>query len=159
MQEVGRLLGSTLITATSLVVVLLAILLVVTTGLSLKFRGPVLLWVTAPTTARAQGVGTGRLSYGFYALTGLTLGIAMYAGGLTYTFACLVLPLIIARSVARRATTLIWLSPLIGLAGAMATTIVAHGADLPIGPVYAVSMSTLAIMALPARLLRAWPAP
>lgn len=159
-QEVKRLLGSTLITATSLDVLLLALLLSLSVGAALKFRSSVLLWITAPTVALSQGISTRGVALGFYALCGLTLGLAMYAGGLTYTFACLALPLLTARTIVRRVSTLIWLGPLLGLMGSIMASVVAHLADVPLGPCYAVIMSVVAaVAALVGSLFRSWLTP
>lgn len=140
MQEVQRLLGSTLITATVLDVVVLGTLCALTVLLLAGARRSVLLWATEPAMARALGVPTRLVGAGYFTLGGAVLGASMYASGLTFTFACLVLPLLLARNLARRTSTLLWLAPLSGLAGAAATGVAAHHFDLPPGPLFAVVM-------------------
>ncbi|MCA8935225.1 MAG: metal ABC transporter permease [Planctomycetes bacterium] len=155
MQEVERLLGSTLITATPGDAVLLSALSCAAVVGWVALRRQLLLWTLEPVVASAFGMRPRLTGTGYYAFAGIALGASMYASGLTYTFAALLLPLLAANNLVRRIRTLLILAPVVGVTTSLFATLVAHQYDLPPGPVFALLAAGLAMLTVPVRHFRA----
>jgi hypothetical protein len=65
--------------------------------------------------------------------------------GLLFTFGCLVLPALAAKSLAREIRSLFWLAPVIAAGGVLAGLILAHSYDFPPGQVIVVVLTLLAL--------------
>jgi ABC-type Mn2+/Zn2+ transport system permease subunit len=53
--------------------------------------------------------------------------------GVVFSFGCLVLPALVAKNLCREVGQMLWVSPLVGLAAAMAGFVAANHWDLPPG--------------------------
>ncbi|MEW6775561.1 MAG: metal ABC transporter permease, partial [Bdellovibrionota bacterium] len=59
--------------------------------------------------------------------------LSIRASGMIYTFGCLVLPALFARSICREVGQMLWVAPLTGLSASIAGFILANSYDLPPG--------------------------
>ncbi len=131
MEEVQRLMASTLIGADR-ADVLIFLALSATTAVVWMFKHRTLMWLVmdAP-TARALGVSVGWWSFVTAAWLGLSLGVALYATGMLYTFGCLVLPALVAKHVCREVRPMFVVAPLVGVAAAVVGFVLANHFDFP----------------------------
>jgi ABC-type Mn2+/Zn2+ transport system permease subunit len=94
---------------------------------------PILLWVMDPATAAASGVRTGLLQVALAAGLGVAIGLSIRVSGLIYTFGCLVLPALGAKSVCREVRSMFFVAPAIAIAAAVVGFVVANEYDYPPG--------------------------
>ena len=133
LEEVHRIVASSLLGATGADAALFGVLLTAGITASTRWRRPLLLIAMDPESARACGlrVGLARTLTALY--TGIAVGGAIRCAGLLYAFGMLVLPACIAARLAGRSAVLFWLSPLLAVALAVPSFAVAHTWDLPPG--------------------------
>src|SRR5690606_10671390 len=131
LDEVHRLLASSLIGATPLDVEILAVLLAVTLALVAAQRNRLLLIAVDPACASAAGVRVRAWSVGLAVWFAIVAGLSIRTAGLLYAFGCLILPVLAARQLAREMRTLFWLSPALALACAVPGFLCAHAWDYP----------------------------
>jgi ABC-type Mn2+/Zn2+ transport system permease subunit len=152
MDEINRLLASTIIGATAGDV---AIFLVLTfaTGAVLWSRGAELvLLVMDGEMAEAVGLDVARWNAATAIWLGLVVGLSNRVAGAIFTFGCLVLPALAARNLCREVRTMLLVAPLLGLASAMVAFVVAHTLDYPPGQTTAFVQSLVLIAAWTIRL-------
>lgn len=113
--------------------------------LGLRWRRRVLLWAIDPATASAHGANRDRYDLVVGLWLGLWLGYAIFATGLVFTFGASVLPVLVARSLARSLRAVLLLGPLCGGAGLLAAFLLAHRFDLPPGQVFVALLGVLAL--------------
>ncbi len=142
-EEVQRLLASTLIGATARDVELFALVLAATILLIAVHRDRLLLLAIDPATASAAGIRTRAWSIGSACWLAIAVGISIRAAGLLYVFGCLLLPVLIAKTLVREMRALYWGAPLIGVACAMVGFVLAHAWDVPPAQMAVVVMSLL----------------
>lgn len=106
-----------------------------------------LLWATDPGTARAHGLHVCGYDLAVGCCGGALLGWAMFATGLVFTFACTVLPVLIARELVGSLRAVLALAPAIGAAGAAAGLAVGNRLDLPAGQAGAAVMVVVSLLA------------
>ncbi|HVR75277.1 MAG TPA: iron chelate uptake ABC transporter family permease subunit [Planctomycetota bacterium] len=133
LEEVHRLLFSSIIGASTTDVRVFAALTAILAGGVLWFRRRILLVVTDPDMARALGIRTRAWNLAMYSGLGIAVGLSLRVSGLLYTFGCLVLPPLAARNVCRSALAVFVVSPIIGLVTAMAAFVLANHYDQPPG--------------------------
>ncbi|MCC7062730.1 MAG: metal ABC transporter permease [Planctomycetes bacterium] len=133
LQEVQRLMLSSLLGASPQDVYLALLLLLGTLLATWRWRRRLLLWAMDPGSAQAYGSSVLRLDLLVGAWLGLGLGFAMHATGLTFTFGCAILPVLFAREVARSLAMVLWLAPLAGFLSFVAGFVLADRWDLPPG--------------------------
>lgn len=131
MEEVHKLLFSSIIAATPVdtwvfVGLTLATFVVVTT-----LHRPLLLFAMDPPMAAAVGMRVRRWTLLSYAWLGLVVGLSLNVSGLLYTFGCLVVPPLIAKNVARELRPMLCLSPAVAILVAALGFVVAHHYNLP----------------------------
>ncbi|HMP74985.1 MAG TPA: iron chelate uptake ABC transporter family permease subunit [Kiritimatiellia bacterium] len=131
LDEVQRLLASSLIGATALDVRMLSILLAATVLLIAMHRNRLLLLAIDPACAAAAGVRVRAWSIALAAWFAIVTGLSIRTAGLLYTFGCLILPVLAAKQLAREMRTLFWLAPLLGLGCAILAFLCAHTWDYP----------------------------
>lgn len=131
MDEINRLLASTLIGATGSDTYVFGGLLVAVLVVVLAARDRVLLLATDPEMAAAVGVPVSRWNHAISIALGLAVGLSIHVAGVIYAFGCLVLPALIAKSLCREVRTMCWMAPLIALIGSITGFVLAHGYDLP----------------------------
>lgn len=131
LEEVQRLLSSSIIGATWAEVLVFALALAATIALIAAWHRPLLLWVMDPVTAGASGVRVRGMELIGLAWLGLCVGVSIRASGMLYTFGCLVLPALIAKALVREVRTMFIIAPVVALGVAAAAFIVANHYDFP----------------------------
>jgi ABC-type Mn2+/Zn2+ transport system permease subunit len=148
LEEIHRLLSSSIIGATAKDAWVFGILFVLAAAGIAAGRRPLLMTLLDPQTAAAIGVRTRLWTYGSAAAVGLAIGLSLRVSGTLYTFGCLVLPALAARSFCRELGPMFLAAPAIGLACSIPGFVLAHEGDFPPGQM------TVALMCL--ALLGAW---
>lgn len=131
MDEINRMLASTLIGATGSDIYVFGTLLAVVTVVLARHRDRLVLLVTDPEMAGAVGVAVTAWNRAVSVVLGISVGLAIHVAGVVYAFGCLVLPALIARRLARETRQLFALAAAVALVGAVAGFVLAHHYDLP----------------------------
>lgn len=146
MEEVHRLMTSTLIGAGSGDVVIFAGMALASAAALLAFREPLMLLLIDGEMAAAVGLRVGLLNYLIYVWIGVAIALSLRVSGMVYTFGLLILPALVARAVSRELRQLLWVSPLVALAATAPAFLVANYYDFPPAHVsVAVLVVTLAV--------------
>ena len=154
MEEINRLLSSTLIGATVVDVAVFSALLLVTAA-TLAARGAELvLLVMDHEMAEAVGVRVALWNVVLAVWLGLVVGLSNRVAGAIFTFGCLVLPALAARSFCREVRSMLWVAPLASLGTAAVAFVLAHGLDSPPGQTTAFVQCLLLVAAWLARFAR-----
>ncbi len=142
LEEIRRLMFSTLLTAapTDLVLFLVVGALSILTTVRLHER--LLLFAMDPEMAETVGLRLSAWNAAIALWLGVAVGLSIRAGGTLFTFGCLVLPPLIAKNVSREVRPMLWRAPLIAMGTALFGFAVAHRYDLP--PAHA-TVSLLAV--------------
>ncbi|MBY0274791.1 metal ABC transporter permease [Candidatus Binatia bacterium] len=155
MEEINRLLSSTLIGATPVDVGVFALLLTLT-AVTLALRGAELVLVVMDhEMAEAVGVRVDLWNGVLAVWLGLVVGLSNRVAGAIFTFGCLVLPALAARSFCREVRAMLWVAPVASLATAGVAFVVAHDLDFPPGQTTAFAQCMLLVAAWAARFVRA----
>jgi zinc transport system permease protein len=155
MEEMHRLLSSTIIGATRfdvLVFLVMAVGTAIACGLALP---RLMLLVMDPDMAGAVGMRVGVWESVLSAWLGLTVGVSLRVSGMIYTFGCLVLPALVAKSLCREVRSVFLLAPVIAVACGVVAFVLANHFDLPPGQVAGALLSGLLCVAWGVRTLRA----
>ncbi len=128
LDDVQRLLASSGIGATALDVVVLAVLTAATLLFVFMRRRALLLFAIDAPTARALGVRR-RTDALAAAWLGLALGLSMRVSGMLYSFGCLVLPALIAKSLCPAALPMFVAAPLIAVTSSVAAAVIGNELD------------------------------
>jgi ABC-type Mn2+/Zn2+ transport system permease subunit len=129
--EIQRLFSSSLLGATPLD---LAVFAVIATVLIMLFAWRwrlLMLIILDPLTAVANGVRIRQWQLVCAVLLGLLIGLAIKVAGALFTFACLILPALVAKPWCRELRTLVWLTPLVALLGSVCGFVLANAFDYP----------------------------
>ncbi len=154
LEEVHRLVSSSLIGATSSDVATFALMAVVTAiGVAATHRR-LLLLAMDPTMAAAVGMRVGIWSGALSLWLGLLVGLSISVSGVLYTFGCLVLPPLVARNVCREVRPMFLVAPAVGVAVAGAGFVVAHHWDYPPAQMTVALLCLLLALTAPVRGLR-----
>lgn len=147
LEEVHRLLSSTIIGATEMDALWFGALLLVTATFVAAYRDPLTLLLMDREMAGAVGMPVRLWETGLWMWLGLTVGLAIRVSGLIFAFGCLVLPALIAKSLARQVRTLFWLAPVVALATSAFAFVVANAHDFPPGQVTAAVQGSVLLFA------------
>ena len=131
LDEVHRLLSSSLIGASAFDGVLYVVLALATLALALRVRDRLVLLISDPLMAEVLGLRVRAWNVGLALVLGLVVGLAIRTSGLLYTFGCLVLPALLAKQICREVRPLFWVAPLLALGFAGAGFVVANHFDFP----------------------------
>jgi ABC-type Mn2+/Zn2+ transport system permease subunit len=131
LDEIQRLASSSLIGATVVDTLLFAVLAVLVCGFIARYHRHLTLLALDPAMAAAVGLKPARWYHGVALALGLVVGCSIRSAGLLYTFGCLILPALTAKSLVRTLRPLYVLSPVLGLTTALAGFMLAHHLDLP----------------------------
>jgi zinc/manganese transport system permease protein len=135
LEEVHRLLASTIIGASGPDVWTFAIMIVVT-GIVLSSWGDrILLLVMDPEMAGAVGIPVRLWNRTISVWLGVTVGVSIRVTGMIYTFGCLVLPALVARNACREVRAMFLVAPLVALGAGGMGFVLAHHYDYPPGQV------------------------
>jgi zinc transport system permease protein len=117
-------------------------------------RDRLVLWLSDPVMAAAVGMRLWLWAAGLAIVLGLAAGLMLRSTGLLFTFGCLVLPALAAKSLAREIRSLFWLAPVIAAGGVLSGLILAHFYDFPPGQVIVVVLTLISLMTGVARVFR-----
>lgn len=131
LEEVHRLVSSSIIGASPADVLLFAALLAAAAALVAWAHRPLLLLAVDPLMAAAVGVPVDRWNAGLSCALGLLIGLAIPTAGVLYAFGCLVLPPLVARNLCREMRPMFVVAPLVALGASVAAFVAAHHYDLP----------------------------
>ena len=143
MEEVNRLLSSTIIGARVEDVWIFASMTLLTGSALVVYYRSVLLITLDPVMARAAGLRTGLWNGLLSTWLGLAVGFSIRVSGVVFAFASLVLPALIAKSLSRTAGNLFILAPLVSLGVSVFAFIVANAYDYPPGQMAAACLALL----------------
>ena len=146
MDEINRLLASTIIGATGVDVAILASMAVGTVLFTAVRSAPLRLVLMDPEMASAVGLHVDAWNRGLAIALGVAMGLAIHVSGVVFSFGCLVLPALVAKHLCREVRQMLWVSPLVGLAAAVVGFVVANDRDLPPGQA-AVAILCVALVA------------
>jgi len=146
LEEVHRLMFSTLLGATGLDVALFVALAIATAGGVAVWSAPLRLFASDAEMAAAVGLPTRELGIVVALWLGVAIGLSIHVSGLIYTFGCLVLPAIAARNLCREMRSMLWVAPLLAVAAAALAFVVANAWDLP--PAHATVAGLCGLVAL-----------
>jgi ABC-type Mn2+/Zn2+ transport system permease subunit len=131
LEEIHRLLSSSLIGANEADVWLFAGLNIVTALGLIRFHRKILITAMDPLLAAAIGLHLRPWSILTASWLGLVVGLAMRSTGMLYTFGCLVLPSLLAKLVCREVRAMFVAAPLAAFLAAVAGFIIANEYDYP----------------------------
>jgi ABC-type Mn2+/Zn2+ transport system permease subunit len=131
LEEIHRLLSSSIIGATSGDLVRFALLALVTTAVLVGAHRRLLLLAMDPAMAAAVGVRVGAWSAATALWLGVVVGFAIPSAGVLYTFGCLVLPALAARNLCREVRPMFAVAPAVAIGCAVVAFVVAHHWDYP----------------------------
>jgi ABC-type Mn2+/Zn2+ transport system permease subunit len=131
LEEIQRLMFSTLLSASKDDLVAFTLVGLVSVLVTLRIHERLLLFTMDPDMAEAVGL---RLSFWNAAMAiwlGVAVGLSIRSGGTLYTFGCLVLPALIAKNLCREVRPMLWVSPILAGVAALVGFVLAHELDLP----------------------------
>jgi len=131
LETIQRLVFSTLLSATDLDLVIFAGLALATAALAWRFHDRLVLLALDPETAGAFGMRRRVWDAALAVWLGVAVGLAIRASGAVFTFGCLVLPSLAARSLCRETRPVLVLAPLLATAACAAAFVLSHGLDWP----------------------------
>lgn len=135
LEEVHRLLSTSIIGASTTEAWLHAIVAAVLAAAIFPLRRRLLLVVMDEEMAQAVGMRIGVWNLGISVSIALVVSLCLRGSGLPYTFGCLVLPVLAARSLCRRPGRVFIAAPLVALAASGASFVLANHLDEPPGQV------------------------
>lgn len=154
MDEVNRLLASSIVGARPGDVVVFATLGLIVAGVVLGNAARLRALLLDPAFAAAIGIRVARWEAWLAVVLGLSLGWSLHVAGLLYTFGALILPAMAARLFCRELATMAWSTPLLAVAGAILGTVCADVWDLPPAQVVVAFWSGSVALAAFVRFLR-----
>jgi ABC-type Mn2+/Zn2+ transport system permease subunit len=143
LEEVHRLMSSTIIGATTADVYIFGGLLMVSILVLLAYRRLILLLVLDPGTAAALGIRTRLWSVALAVWLGLTIGLSIRISGMLYTFGFLVLPALVAKNLCREVSFMFIVAPLLALLAGVTAFVFANHWDFPPGQMAVATMAAL----------------
>ena len=154
LDEIHRLLSSSIIGATLGDVTTFGVLLILTVLLIAVAYRRVLLFTLDPVLAMAVGMKLQYWRVVTAAWLGLTVGLSMRASGMLYTFGCLVLPALVAKNLSREIRTVFLLSPVIVVVTGVIGFVLANHYDYPPAQMAVVLLCLALALAWTSRWLR-----
>lgn len=147
LEEIHRIMLSSILGASRLDVwIVLAAVLATVVGVAL-LRNRIVLFAMDPEMAAAVGMSPRRWRVGIAISLGTAVGLSIHSAGMIYTFGCLVLPALVARSVCREVRPMFWVAPAVALVTAVVAFVVAHQIDLPPAQLTVALLCTLQLLA------------
>jgi ABC-type Mn2+/Zn2+ transport system permease subunit len=130
-EEIHRLVASSLIGAEQRDVIVFGVLAAVLTIVTARLRPQVMLYAMDPTMAVSVGMPVRTVSLLYSLALGVGVGLSIRVSGMLYTFGCLVLPAMAAKSLCREVRQMFWVAPAIGVWSAVVAFVVANHEDYP----------------------------
>ena len=154
MEEVHRLLSSTIIGATRADVLVFLLMTVATVAASVLMLPRLMLLAMDPEMAGAVGMRVAAWERLLSVWLGLTVGISLRVSGMIYTFGCLVLPALVAKNLCREVRSIFVVAPIVAVGCGVVAFVLANHYDLPPGQVAAALMAVLLCGAWGVRAMR-----
>jgi ABC-type Mn2+/Zn2+ transport system permease subunit len=133
LEEVHRLLSSSIIGATAADVWIFGILTVLTATLLIGFYRKILLFSLDASMALTIGMRIRTWNVITSAWLGLAVGLSIRASGMLYTFGCLVLPALVAKNLCREVRYMFLVAPVVALVIGVTGFVLANSYDYPPG--------------------------
>jgi zinc transport system permease protein len=131
LEEIERLMFSTLLAASNLDLALFGILAPIGAVITARLGPALLLFSVDPDSAAAAGLRPARWRFLSALWLGVAVGLAIRSAGTLFTFGCLVLPALVAGGITREVRILVWVAPAVAVAASFAGFWTAHAADWP----------------------------
>jgi ABC-type Mn2+/Zn2+ transport system permease subunit len=131
LEEIHRLLASSIIGATRGDAWVFAVLFACTALVIGLYHRPILLFSIDPAMAAAAGIHITLMSVLLSAWLGLTVGLSIRVSGMLYTFGCLVLPALVAKNVCREVRPMLLVTPIVAIGTATVAFVLANYYDYP----------------------------
>jgi zinc/manganese transport system permease protein len=147
LEEIHRLQSSTLIGAVRSDVVLFLVLVGVTLAACVLALPRLMLLIMDPEMAATVGMRVALWNRAVSVWLGVAVGVSMRVSGMVYTFGCLVLPALVAKSLCREVRSLFLVAPIIAVGGSLVAFVLANHYDLPPGQVAAALLAALVLAA------------
>lgn len=144
LEEVHRLLSSTIIGASATDVVTFGFLLLLTVVAAARWYEAITLLVMDADMAGAVGLAVRPCNAVLSLWAAFAIGLSIRVSGLLFTFGSLILPALIAKNVVPEVRAMFWAAPLIALATTLCAFVLANYYDLPPGQV-AVALQGLSL--------------
>ncbi len=133
LEEIHRLLSSSIIGATTSDIWTFSLLTFLTALLILLFYRKILLFTLDPSMASAIGMKMKIWGLTTSAWLGLAVGLSIRASGMLYTFGCLVLPALVAKNLCREVRHMFFVAPVVAILAGITGFIFANHYDYPPG--------------------------
>jgi ABC-type Mn2+/Zn2+ transport system permease subunit len=133
LEEVHRLMSSSIIGATIADVGSFAILALLTGVFLVSFYRKILLFALDISMAVATGMKIRAWNAILAVWFGLAIGLSIRASGMLYTFGCLVLPALVAKNLCREVRSMFLVSPLVAVVTGVIAFVLANHYDYPPG--------------------------
>jgi ABC-type Mn2+/Zn2+ transport system permease subunit len=133
LEEIHRLLSSSIIGATVVDLWMFSSLTLLTVALLVFLHRKILLFTLDPSMAVAVGMKINHWNLMTAAWLGLAIGLSIRASGMLYTFGCLVLPALVGKNLCRQVRTMFFVSPAVAVGTGVIGFILAHHYDYPPG--------------------------
>jgi ABC-type Mn2+/Zn2+ transport system permease subunit len=131
LEEVQRLLFSTILSVTTADLVLFVALAVATVAAAVLLRDRLLVFTLDPELAQAIGMRSSVWGGAVAVWLGLAVGLSIRAAGTLFAFGCLVLPALVAKNVCREVRPMLWVAPCIAVATTLVGFVLSNGLDWP----------------------------
>lgn len=154
LEEIHRLLSSSIIGATEGDAALFGLFAGITAAVVWLLRRRLLLFALDPAMAQAVGMNLPLWSGLTAAWLGLAIGLSIRSSGMIYTFGCLVLPALAAKNLCREVAPMFWVAPVVAMAAGVAGFMIANHYDYPPGQMTVALLSFLLVAAWAVRRLR-----
>jgi zinc/manganese transport system permease protein len=133
LEEIHRLLSSSIIGATSADIWNFSLLTFLTVFLIFLFYRKILLFTLDPSMASAIGMKMRIWSLTTSAWLGLAVGLSIRTSGMLYTFGCLILPALVAKNLCREVRYMFWVAPAVAVGTGIIGFLLANHYDYPPG--------------------------
>ncbi len=133
LEEIHRLLSSSIIGATTSDIWTFSLLTLLTALLILLFYRKILLFTLDPSMASAIGMKMKIWGLATSAWLGLAIGLSIRASGMLYTFGCLVLPALVAKNLCREVRYMFLVAPIVAVGTGAIGFLLANQYDYPPG--------------------------
>ena len=154
MEEINRLLSSTIIGATITDVWVFAVMVIMTATTLFFYYRRALLLVMDPEMARAVGLPVDLCNRLISIWLGLAIGFSIHVSGVVFGFASLVLPALVAKNVCQQIRHLFLVAPAVSFGTGIIAFVLANEYDYPPGQLAAACLSLLLVFAWVLRGLR-----
>jgi len=146
LEEIHRLLSSSIIGATTSDIWNFGFLTLLTVLLILLFYRKILLFTLDPSMASAIGMKMKIWSLTTSAWLGLAVGFSIRASGMLYTFGCLVLPALVAKNLCREVRQMFFVAPVVAVVIGIIGFVLANYYDYPPGQMTVALFSLLLVL-------------